>query len=336
MLKLHEIEQLQIELTTRCNARCPMCVRNYRGMEYNDGYPETELRLNDIQKMFAPEFLVGKRILFNGNLGDFGLAHDAVDIVKYMLDSGVSHINISTNGSMRTPAWWAQLALPRVSIGFALDGLADTHALYRQDTDWHRIIENAKAFIAAGGRAVWRFIPFDHNRHQETECQQLAVELGFYRFQNIGQGRDRGYVYTRTGEYSHLIGEPYSPYDITDPPKIETLLQEHITWHPSRRKHENDTPDLIIDCHHKRMKELYIAANGEVFPCCWLGFYPQTMFHRGNEVLKVLAKENNALEYGLDRAIEWFNSVEESWSKESIPAGRVYSCVETCAVKKAP
>jgi len=336
MLKLHEIEQIQIELTTRCNARCPMCVRNYRGMEYNDGYPETELRLADIQKMFAPEFLVNKRILFNGNLGDFGLARDAIDIVNHFLDSGVAHIDISTNGSMRTPAWWAQLALPRVSVGFALDGLADTHSLYRQDTDWHRIIENARAFIAAGGRAVWRFIPFDHNRHQEAACQQLAQDLGFYRFQNIGQGRDRGYVYTRTGEYSHLIGAPYKPNDITDPPKIETLLHEHITWHPARRKHENDTDDLTIDCHHKRVKELYIAANGEVFPCCWLGFYPQTMFHRGNEVLKTLAKENNALEYGLDHAIEWFNSVEESWSKESIPAGRVYSCVETCAVKKAP
>jgi MoaA/NifB/PqqE/SkfB family radical SAM enzyme len=334
MLKLHEIQQLQIELTTRCNARCPMCVRNYRGMEYNGGYPETELRLVDIQKMFAPEFLVNKRILFNGNLGDFGLAHDAVDIVKYFLDSGAAHVNISTNGSMRTPSWWAQLALPRVTIGFALDGLADTHSLYRQDTDWHKIIENARAFIAAGGQAVWRFIPFDHNRHQEAACQQLAQDLGFYRFQNIGQGRDRGYVYTRTGEYSHLIGAPYKPHDVTDPPKIETLLHEHITWHPSRRKHDNDTADLTIDCHHKRVKELYIAANGEVFPCCWLGFYPQTMFHRGNEVLKTLAKENNALEYGLNHAIEWFNSIEESWSKESIPAGRVYSCVETCAKKK--
>ena len=337
MLKLKEITQLQIELTTRCNARCPMCVRNYRGMEYNDGYPETELRLEDIKKMFPLEFLKQiNSVLFNGNLGDFGLAKDAVEIVKYFVDNKVRHIDISTNGSMRTPSWWAQLALPGVHVGFALDGLADTHDLYRQDTDWHKIIENALALIAAGGRAVWRFIPFDHNRHQEEECMRLANELGFKHFQNIGQGRDRGYVYTRTGEYSHLIGSPYKPNDLTNPPPITYLLQEHLAWTPIRNKHDNDTTELIIDCHHKRVKELYIAANGEVYPCCWLGFYPQTMFHRGNEQLKLIAKENNAREYGLEHAIGWFDRVEESWQKESIAAGRLYACVETCAVKKAP
>ena len=337
MLKLHEITKLQIELTTRCNARCPMCVRNYRGMEYNDGYPETELRLSDIKQMFPPEFLKQiKSILFNGNLGDFGLAKDAIEIVKYFVENKVSHIDISTNGSMRTPSWWAQLALPGVNVGFAIDGLADTHYLYRQDTDWHKIIENAKGLIEAGGTAIWRFIPFDHNRHQEEECRQLANSIGFYQFQNIGQGRDRGYVYTRTGEYSHLIGAPYKPEDVTNPPTIQVLLTDHLTWTPLRRKHENDTPDLVVDCHHKRARELYVAANGDVYPCCWLGFYPKTMFHRGNETLKTLVHENNALEYGLEHSIEWFNKIEESWQKESIPAGRLYACVETCAVKKAP
>ena len=337
MLKLHEITKLQIELTTRCNARCPMCARNYRGMEHNDGYPETELRLEHIVRMFPTPTLQNiKKILFNGNLGDFGLAKDAVEIVKYFVENNIKDIEISTNGSMRTPEWWAQLALPGVTVAFALDGLADTHSLYRQDTSWHKIIENARAVIAAGGNAMWRFIPFDHNRHQEEECRQLANSIGFYQFQNIGQGRDRGYVYTRTGEYSHLIGAPYKPEDVTNPPTIQVLLTDHLTWTPLRRKHENDTTDLVIDCHHKRTKELYVAANGEIYPCCWLGFYPKTMFHRGNDTLKTLVHENNALEYDLAHCIEWFNKIEESWQKESIAAGRLYSCVETCAVKKAP
>jgi len=301
-------------------------------MEYNDGYPETELRLDDIKQMFSPEFLKQiKRILFNGNLGDFGLAKDAVEIVRYFVESGVRHIDISTNGGMRTPAWWAQLALPGVQVGFALDGLADTHSLYRQDTDWHKVIENAQGLIKAGGRAIWRFIPFDHNRHQEEECRKLSTDLGFVQFQNIGRGRDRGYVFTRTGEYSHLIGAPYRPEDLTTPPTMKVLLQDHLTWTATRKRHEKDTPVINVDCHHKRVKELYIAANGEVYPCCWLGFYPRTMFHRGNEVLKTLVHENNALEYSLEHCVEWFNKIEESWAKESIPAGRLYACVETCS-----
>lgn len=338
MLKFHQVEQIQIELTTRCNARCPLCIRNYRGMDHNDGYPETELRLADIKKLFPIESLKNiQRILFNGNLGDFGLAKDSIEIVKYFLECGIKEIDISTNGSMRTPDWWAQLALPGVTVGFALDGLEDTHHLYRQDTDWHKIIKNASALIKAGGRAVWRFIPFDHNRHQQEACKQLSKELGFVDFQDIGHGRDRTYVYTRDGEYSHLIGAPYKPEDITNPPPIKELLEHHLTWFdPKTWKQDEDTPDLEIACHHKKFKELYVSAIGEIYPCCFLGFYPQTMFHPGNEQLKPLVKENNALHYGLEKAMEWFNSVEESWSKPSIAEGRLYTCVNTCAVKKAP
>lgn len=332
MLKLHEIEQLQIELTTKCNARCPLCMRNYHGMDYNNGYPETELRLDSIKKILPPEFLKQiKRVLFNGNLGDFGLARDAREIVAYLIENGVPHIDISTNGSLRTPAWWAQLAHPTVTIGWALDGLADTHHLYRQDTDWQKIIDNATAFIQAGGNAVWRWIPFDHNRHQEQACRQMATELGFKRFENIGHGRDRTPAFTRTGEYSHLIGAPYRPSDVTDPAPVHKLLDIHLTWFsPATVKNKNDTPNLKINCHHKRVKELYLAASGEVFPCCYLGFYPQTMFHPGNEQLKPLAKENNAHDYSLEHCVEWFNQVEESWQKESIAAGRLYTCVNTC------
>ena len=57
MLKLADIRQVQIELTTRCNARCPMCMRNYRGMDFNSGYPLTELSLEDIKKILPVEFL---------------------------------------------------------------------------------------------------------------------------------------------------------------------------------------------------------------------------------------------------------------------------------------
>ena len=346
MLKLKNIRRAHVELTTRCNARCPMCMRNYRGYDFNSGYPVTELRLEDFKKIFSPNVLKQLQhppfpndgfphvrqstygISFNGNLGDFALAKDGAEIVKYIVDHGVE-VYISTNGSQRSPDWWAQLALPDVRIGFALDGLADTHHLYRQDTDWHKVIENAKAFIAAGGYALWRFVPFDHNRHQEQACKDLAKELGFAKFINIYDGRDSGPVFNRDGTFSHQIGQQPSNARI---PVLKDLLDDHVAWiHVDKGMHsDKDKPVLELSCVHKRNKEIYVAADGSVYPCCFLGFYPGQMTHPGNPQLQQIVKENNALEYDLEHCLEWFDQVEESWSKPSIREGRLYHCVNNC------
>ena len=109
------------------------------------------------------------------------------------------------------------------------------------------------------------------------------------------------------------------------------MLENHITWYKAGTVNcEKDTEDLNIQCIHKRNRELYIAADGTVYPCCFLGFYPATMNHPGNQELAPLVKENNALEYPLEHCLKWFNSVEETWSKPSIAKGRVYQCVKTC------
>lgn len=346
MIQLKDVRRIHVELTTRCNARCPMCMRNYRGSDYNGGYPLCELSLEQFSSIVTPDILqqimqpdppVGgvtpwiqswRGVSFNGNLGDFGLASDAAAIVQYLVDHE-TNVEINTNGSMRSPRWWAQLAHPRVRIGFALDGLQDTHGLYRQDTDWHRVIENARAFIEAGGIATWRFIPFDHNRHQEQACRDLARELGFTHFENIYDGRDTGPVFNRDGTYSHYLGR-----DTAETPQLpdrESLLQNHITWFDHRTfKSHKDTAKLNLSCTHLMNREIYIAADGSVYPCCYLGFYPSTMTHPGNEQVRELLYQNNALEHGLEAAMSWFDRVQQSWNRASLADGRLYACVNNC------
>jgi sulfatase maturation enzyme AslB (radical SAM superfamily) len=324
-----------------------MCPRNYRGLEFNSGYPITELRLKDFKKIFSPEFLTQLQVpsfpsngfnhkifekfgvSFNGNLGDFAAAKDGVEIVEYLVDNNVE-VTICTNGGLRTPVWWSQLALPGVEIGFALDGLEDTHHLYRQDTVWQRVIENAQAFISAGGVANWRFIPFDHNRHQEDECRELAKTMGFKKFENIWDGRDRGPVFDRDGQFSHYIGDRRST-ESHEPADIKPLLENHITWFNIETiQHEKDVADVEIKCIHKTRSEIYVSADGSIYPCCFLGFYPGSMQHPGNTQLIPLVKENNALEYSLEHCLLWFDQIEKSWQEKSIKEGRIYQCVSTC------
>lgn len=344
MLKLADIRRLHIELTTRCNARCPMCMRNYRGSDYNSGYPLCELTLQNFKHIVTPDLLMQlirpdpavngrtpvvwdfRGINFNGNLGDFASAKDALEIVQYVNQYHVP-VTINTNGSVRNTAWWQALAMPGVTVGFALDGLADTHHLYRQDTDWHRIIKNAKAFIAAGGQAVWRFVPFDHNRHQESTCKQMAADLGFARFENIYDGRDTGPVFSRSGQYSHYLGKANADWSTHS---YQELLTSHINWYRKIPDSVNDVDHIEYHCLHKKNREIYIAADGSVYPCCFLGFYPGQMNHPGNTELAQMVRENNALHYPLEHCLQWFDSIESAWSKASVAQGRPWQCVQTC------
>lgn len=322
-------------------------MRNYRGGDYNAGYPITELMLEQFCRILTPDVLAtvmqpdppvndrpavrydDQGVTFNGNLGDFALARDGVEIVRYLCDHDVP-VSINTNGSLRSSTYWQQLGELGVEVGFAIDGLADTHYLYRQDTDWHRIMENARSFIEAGGRAVWRFIPFDHNRHQESACRAMAADMGFAEFENIYDGRNRGPAFHRDGRFSHHIGD-LMPTEAAEPPPWQDWLENHITWYDKNTvRHERDTERLDIRCVHKMKREIYLAADGTIYPCCFLGFYPATMTHPGNRELRELVQGNNALEVGLEQAMAWFDNVEATWHQPSVREGRTYQCVVSC------
>ena len=60
--------------------------------------------------------------------------------------------------------------------------MEDTHSMYRIGTDYNKIIQNATAFINAGGTAEWCFIKFKHNEHQVEEARSIAEQMGFSLF----------------------------------------------------------------------------------------------------------------------------------------------------------
>lgn len=325
-MNINEVRHLHIELTTKCNARCPMCLRNVNGYEHNNGYPLSELFLEDFKKIFSPIFLTQiETILFNGNLGDFAVARDGLEIIKYA-SKYVKDIEIQTNGSVRNTNWWSELAKYNVHINFALDGLEDTHHLYRIDTSFNKVLNNAKAFINSGGKATWTMIAFDHNKHQIKECEELSKQYNFVNFDLADGNRDTCTVYNRDGTFAYNIGTV----------DAKTISQP-IDFHIQLFDNDNDiNADFDLDksanikCNPYNIKQIYIAGNGEVYPCCFTGVFPTTMKYMGNPQIKQLVRNNNALEYPLEECIKWFDSLYKLWGTTNQPLQCIANCSNPC------
>lgn len=184
------VNQLHIELTNRCNAACPMCMRFHQSSPLIR--PDLELGEISIQQFedwFSHDFLKQvKLILFCGVHGDPCIATDTLEIVEYIVKNNPkTTILFNTNGGMRNPEWWSKLGTlltgkPDHWVTFSIDGLEDTNHIYRRNVKWDRLMANATAFIEAGGRAHWDFLIFKHNEHQIEQARQLAIQLGFSRF----------------------------------------------------------------------------------------------------------------------------------------------------------
>lgn len=320
MIGYQDIKQVHLEISTRCNAACPDCPRNFRGADVDLPYPVVDMRLDQAKKIFDIGFLSQlRRMLICGNFGDFIAARDGLEIVEYFRSSNPRmEIRISTNASGR-PDIWGPLAKLGVIVHFRLDGLEDTHHLYRQYTNYDLILSNARKFIEAGGQAIWSFIIFDHNKHQMQECQKLSQELGFEGFEVIDDSRNTFPVFDRRGNFSHNVGNYQG----------STKLDE--IFKPTEFDINRYQSSEYVDCYAVRNQEIYVAANGEVFPCCWLGFYPTQGFKPSFDFQLIpLVKENNALDHGIKHAIEWFGSIEETWSKDSVADGRLLRCDQNC------
>jgi len=301
-------------------------------MKYNAGYPVTNITIDDFKKVFSGTFIAQLNFVkFNGNFGDFNMNPHSADILMYLRKhSPTAMLEIHTNGSSRSSEFWSSLAVTNPVIFFDIDGLEDTHHLHRIGTSFEKILQNAQAFIDAGGRAVWKMLVFDHNRHQVEECRRRAKHLGFADFQIMNDGRNDTYVFDNAGNPTHVIGKPaHPPAD-----NALTLMQ----W--KKEHYRNNTefakkPKNKIDCLAKKDNRIYMSSNGDVYPCCWLGFSPRTYdeeLYSGNNQLKSLMKhvKNNAITHGLEIAVGWFNLIEESWNKKTFESGKLYRCDMYC------
>ena len=219
------ITQVHWEPTDKCNSACPMCPRYDDNGNEISTLTNKEWTLELFKASWPVDFIQSlSKVLACGNYGDPCACKEFVDIYEYLRATNpFMSLACNTNGSLRNPAWWARLgAVMRQEqcqgnyCTFSIDGLEDTNHLYRRNTSWKKIMENAKAFIDAGGIAHWDYIVFEHNEHQVEEARQLAKDMGFKNF-NVKR-TTRWSNYTAEGQgYFPVYWKGESLYDLRQP-----------------------------------------------------------------------------------------------------------------------
>ena len=332
---LEHYRQFEIELSSDCNAACPLCARTVLNMPLKGN---SNLSFDLIKSIFDEyEDMTDVEIKLCGILGDPIVHPECLEVVRYFSDRNCK-VYISTNGGINSVDWWEELAtLPRVAVDFCIDGYEDTNHLYRQNVKWDNVIRNLEAYHYAGGNARWQYISFDHNTCDLDLAQAHAEKLGI-RFvvrtsgrNIISKGDKQVRVKKNVNKTLNIAAADTSKIQHDDMNKIKIL-------HKAQRSGDNKLLDSNVNtivCKHLDTPELYLSANGNLWHCCyiadtweypnrrpaWLNEYPDNWNNLNHHsVTDILSNE-----FFKDIKVRWYSTHDEYMPR----------CITSCGDKGA-
>ena len=279
---------LHLEPTDACNAACPQCSR-----ETDLSFDKKNLHHLTIDqiKQQLDDSIIGNldKMFMCGDYGDPAAGKHTLDIYRYFrsINPEIS-LGMNSNGGLKDTSWWTELGnilnTEKDYSVFSIDGLEDTNHIYRINVNWNKVIENAQAFIKAGGRAHWDMLVFEHNEHQVNDCEKLARDLGFKWF--------RAKITRR-----HDI----NPIEFLKAPK---------GWKDPTVKFGN------ISCQALNEQSRYMSATGTMYPCCYLGITNNSI-DKFDTIKESWNTDNpNKVCYTTCRSIEEVTSFTGQWQHE--------------------
>ena len=238
-----------VEPTSKCTLECPLCSRTwfYETFKRRNLH---EINIDHLANFVGPNASVS----MCGNNGDPIYHSQFIDLCR-KLKKNNCNIFITTNGSAKPKSWWEDLNSVLDSndkLRFSIDGLEDTNHIYRKNAKWKSIMDAVKILEQRKCITVWKFIVFKHNQHQIEKARQLSKKLGFDHFQV--EHSDRW-----LNEQDLMPDEKFVDQSYKISQKI--LADTKYTTEMS--------PKCLKD--GKPQNSLYIDAEGDFYPCCWMG-----------------------------------------------------------------
>jgi len=366
MLKFEDLKRIHVELSSACNAACPSCPRNVDGGYTVPWLKPKTMTLADFKLIFNKGVLEQiQGLLFCGNYGDPVYCRDLPQILQYIASvNDKIEVRIHTNGGIRRPQWWTDLAQSYVNLEvvFSIDGLEDTNHIYRRGVVWQALEANFRAFIQYGGQAVWEFLIFKHNEHQIDRVRELSDSEGFtevkfkrpFGFDSGSVSYSRMRVLDQQGNLDYFVYPSESDdfrnagheqtvdrYENDDglPPSVLAELHRQVEHQVDSKEFDQyeNIETTKLDCLTQQNSEIYIDSSGRLHPCCFLGIGGQDVASSDdakqyNRWLKNRNDENNCKKYTIQEIMsrDFLSSISDTWSCTHAQ-GRMLTCSKMCS-----
>lgn len=338
MYNINTITDLHIELTDRCQASCPMCARNINGGKEREFVGKNEITLEVFKQWFPLDFIKQLNHFYAcGNYGDPIIAKDCLEIYEYIRSiNNDCHLGIHTNGSARENKWWSDLAKvlgKKHTCTFGIDGFEHSHNLYRRGTNWQKIIDNASAFIEAGGYAEIDCLVFKHNQNEINEFEDKMLALGFkkvnFKYTRRFYDMSKFPVEDKEGNIEYYL-EPAIQQSVIEFLPLKKISEDISIW-------EEKVSKSIIEPKCIEKNEIFVDSKGNVFPCCWIGSdwveqpIPEFMPIQKLRNLVVNDTKKKFEKIGIDN-LSKINIMEISWSNlnDTLQKIKPWTCVKNC------
>lgn len=334
-ININNLNTINAELSNYCNSACPMCPRFDTDLNLikditNNSHTSLQVIKNNIGSGVLSRL---KRFYSCGVLGDGAMNPECLEIFDYVRTTGADEVVLNTNGGLRNTEFWKGMAQTGTRVIFAIDGLEDTNHLYRRNVKWNKVIENVESFIKAGGKAEWDFLVFKHNQHQIEQAEALANKLGFKSFNR--KDTTRWDDFDSDGNWMERESIKVDDYMLE---KVERQTESSLGSDGQAQKSKAsdsftfETRKITCWSFHNGKSEIYLAANGDVSPCCWLG---DLKIHEAKNIIKDYTKINinyDSLENILEG--DFFNELANGIQGKR-EAHRLTTCYNTCGVVNA-
>lgn len=209
--KSNNIKYIDFEISSLCNAGCPVCPRRHIG-QYSE-FTQTYWTIDEVKRVVDVDIIKNLYgVLFCGNFGDAMGNPDVVEITKYFRENNKNmSIHVKTNGGIGEHKDYEKMAKLGCFITFGLDGVGEKNELHRVNVKWDKVMKNAKSFTenCQPYQFEVQFIMWNENIDQIIPMIEYIQSLGMGKL-HLRKPYTTGIkteVYDMKGRATHFLTE---------------------------------------------------------------------------------------------------------------------------------